>query len=410
MTNSLLTPDVFANEAIMHLENELVLGNMVNSDYSKEFTAVGETISIRKPVRFAGQSDNLDVTSYNEDIIEGKQTVTMDKTETIKFSLTALDRTLSVEKISERYIKPAVDKLRDRIEAEIASNYYKFFHFGGTPGTTPSTFLSLASAGAVLTDQAVPTSRRFAVHGPDTAVALADGLKGVYVQDKAKTAFEEAKIGRYGMFDNYMSVHAPTHVVGAHGGTPLVNGADQNVTYAASKNGWSQTLVTNGWTNSTTGILKAGDVITIAGVYAVNPVSRTSTGRLQTFTVLADADSGASTGPATITISPAIIVSGAYQTVSAAPADDAVITVKTGTASASNRQSLLMHPDAITLVTRPLDIASGAGLKTSTKSGNRVTISCSEWIDGNTLTHNFRFDMLFKAECIDPRLGYRLTA
>jgi len=31
------------------------------------------------------------------------------------------------------------------------------------------------------------------------------------------------------------------------------------------------TLATDGWTNSITGILKAGDVITIAGVYAVNP-------------------------------------------------------------------------------------------------------------------------------------------
>jgi hypothetical protein len=124
---------------------------------------------------------------------------------------------------------------------------------------------------------------------------------------------------------------------------------------------------------------------------------------------LADADSGASTGPATLTISPPIITTGAYKTVTAAPADDAVITVKTGTGGTAYRQSLLMHPSAMTLVTRPLRIPSNQGLKTSTKSGNKVSISVTEFVDGNTLTQTMRFDMLYEALLIDPRLGLRLT-
>lgn len=104
-----------------------------------------------------------------------------------------------------------------------------------------------------------------------------------------------------------------------------------------------------------------------------------------------------------------MITSGAYQTVTAAPADNAAITVKTGSSGATNKQSLLLHPKAFALVTRPLKIASGAGVKTSTKSGNKVTISCTEWVDGNTLQHNMRFDMLFGVKCLDQRLGMRLT-
>ena len=125
--------------------------------------------------------------------------------------------------------------------------------------------------------------------------------------------------------------------------------------------------------------------------------------------MLADANSGASTGPAALTISPPIITSGAYQTVSAAPADDAVITVKTGTGGTGYRQSLLLNPKAFALVSRPLKISNAAGVKTSTKSGNRVTISCTEFVDGNTLAHTMRFDMLYGVKCIDPRLGLRLT-
>ena len=409
MANAFLTPSVFANEGLRQLENELILGNKVHTDYSKEFSFNGATINIRKPTSYIGQDDNLDVSSYSEDIEQAQTTITMDKTVSIKVDIGAIDGTLSFDRVQEDVIRPAVIKMRDRIETELASLYTQAYWFTGTPGTVPSTFLSLGTGGAILTDAAVPMADRIAVHGTDAALNLADGLKGVYVSDKAKTAFEEAQIGKYGGFMNYESVHAPTHTVGVATGTPLVNGASQNVTYAASKNTWTQTLNTDGWTNSTTGILKAGDVITIAGVFAVNPISKQSTGRLQTFTVTADADSGASTGPSALTISPPIITSGAYQTVSAAPAENAAITVKTGTGATSYKQSLLMHPKALALVSRPLKIASGAGVKTSTKSGNKVTISCTEWVDGNTLAHNMRFDMLFGVKMLDPRLIARLT-
>lgn len=393
----------------MLLENELVLANKVHTDFSSEFAMVGDTVSIRRPTAYLGQADNLDVSAYNEDITQGKTTISMNKTLSVKVNVSALDRTLSFDRMVEDVIKPVAIRFKDKIETSLASLYSNLYWFGGTPGTPPATFRSLADVGAVMTDAAIPVDR-FAIHGTDASVNLADGLKGVYVSQKAKTAFEKAEIGFYGGFDNYQSVHTPTHTVGVATGTPLVNGAAQNVTYAASKDTWTQTLNTDGWTNSTTGILKAGDVFTIAGVFAVNPVSKDSTGRLQPFVVTADANSGATTGPAALTISPPIITSGAYQTVSAVPADNAAITVKTGTGGTSYKQSLLLHPKAFALVTRPLNIPQGAGIKTSTKTGNRVTISCSEWVDGNTLTHYMRFDMLWGVKCIDPRLGARLTS
>lgn len=410
MANAFLTPSVFAQEGLMLLENELILGNKVHTDHSKEFAMVGDTISIRRPTAYEGQDDNLDVSSYSEDIVQGKTTIQMNKTVSIKVDVGAIDATLSFDRVQEDIIKPVVIKMKDRIETELASLYTSLYWFTGTPGTVPATFKALGAGGSIMTDAAIPMDGRFAVHGTDAALELADGLKSVFVQDKVRTALERNSIGRYANFENYESVHAPTHVVGVATGTPVVNGGSQNVTYAAAKDSWSQTLNTDGWTNSTTGILKAGDVFTIAGVFAVNPISKQSTGRLQTFTVLADADSGASTGPAALTISPPIITSGAYKTVSAVPADNAAITVKTGTGGSSYKQSLLLHPKAFALVSRPLKIASGAGVKTSTKSGNKVTISCTEWVDGNTLQHNMRFDMLFGVKCLDPRLGARLTS
>ena len=84
---------------------------------------------------------------------------------------------------------------------------------------------------------------------------------------------------------------------GAGGGTPLVNGASEA----------GSSIATDGWPNNTTGVVKAGDCIKIAGLN-------------QLFRVTADADSGATTGPATIYINPPILTGSS-------PADDAALTV-----------------------------------------------------------------------------------
>lgn len=408
MPNAFYTPTQVAREALRRLESKLVFGQKVKTDLSSEFSYVGDTIKVRRPTAYLGQRDNLDITSYTEDVTQGVKDVTMSSTNTIPVVISAKDRTLSFDRWSEDVVDPAMQRMAEVIEASIASQYTKFYWLDGTPGTVPATFASVADAGAIMTDANISQMGRVAIHTPAGGAKLAGTVASLYVNGANKTALEEATIGQFGGFMNYTSVFAPTHTVGTATGTPKVNGASQNVTYDTAKNSWSQTLNTDGWTNSVTGILNAGDVITIAGVYAVNPSTKASTGRLQTFTVLADANSGASTGPAALTISPPIITSGAYQTVTAAPADEADITVKTGTGGTGYRQSLLMDPAALMLVSRPLDIGSGMGVKTHTETGNRVSISVTEFVDGKTLAQTMRFDVLWGVDC-DPRLGMRLT-
>lgn len=410
MANSFYTPTVVAKEFVRLLEQELVLGGMVGTDMSGEFKKNGDTVYVRRQMQYLGQDDNIDLTSFTEDVVEGTVPVAMNRTWSNKVTIGATDRTLSFDRWSEQVILPNARRCAERIEIELAALYTKFYHFAGTPGTPPSTVLELAEAGAYMSDVGIPYSGRVAYHPPTVAAKISDAIATSNVQGRNQNALEKAMIGYAGGFDNYDTSYMPTHTVGVATGTPLINGASQNVTYATAKDTWSQSLITDGWTNSTTGILLAGDTFTIAGVNSVHPGTKTSTGRLQTFTVLADANSGASTGPATLTVSPPIITSGAFQTVDAVPADNAAITVKTGTGGASYRQSMLIDPKCIAMVSRPLDIPGDAGLKTSTQSGNKVTVSVSEWTEGNTLAHNMRFDCLWGNEVLDPRRGLRLTS
>jgi hypothetical protein len=83
---------------------------------------------------------------------------------------------------------------------------------------------------------------------------------------------------------------------GAGGGSPLVKGASQSGT----------SLITDGWTASRTGVMKAGDCFTIAGVDVL-------------FRVTADANSDGS-GDSTLSILPPIVAGSS-------PADNAALTI-----------------------------------------------------------------------------------
>ena len=407
MANAFQTPTAYASEGLAILENEMVLGNKVSVDYSDDFAMIGDTLNIRRQTAYSGQSNNIDLTGVREDITEGKMTIQMNKTLSLGVDLGAVDATLNFDRWSEEVVRPVMVKFKDAIDASLASLYTQLYWFTGTPGTVPATYAALGATSAMMTDAGIPTDQRSGIHGPTAAWTLADGLKTTYVQGKVKTALELNQIGRYANFENYECVSVPTHTVGVATGTPTVNGAAQNVTYAAAKDSWSQSLITTAWTASTANILKAGDIINVTGVFSVNPVNKVSTGRLQPFTVLADATSAAA-GATTLTISPPIITSGAYQTVSAAPANGAAIVVKTGTGGVGYQQSLMLHKNCLMLATRPLKVMDGAGIKTSVKTGNRVSIRATEYTNGDTLKHTMRFDMLWGIAC-DPRLGARLT-
>jgi len=334
MANSLITPSVIAQEALVQLENNLTMANNVHREYKKEFGKVGDTVSIRKPVKFYAADGK---TRVNQDVEEANTSITVDKQKHVSWKFSSKDLTLTVEDYSERYIKPAMIALANTIDRNGHALYSNVWNHVGTPGTTPDDFAKVAAAAQRMDEMAVSTDMRKLVTNPAAGYAIAGTAQALYMNGVNTQAYRKGSIGEIAGLDTFRSQNVTNHTVGVATGTPLINGGSQGTTYAASKSTNSQSLVTDGWTNSTTGILKAGDVITIAGVYAMNPVpGEGTTGKLQMpylqeFTILADADSGASTGPATLTISPAIITSGPYQTVNADPADGAAIVVKTGT-------------------------------------------------------------------------------
>lgn len=402
MANAIITPTIIAKEALMQLENNLVMGNQVHREYKKEFVKVGETVNVRKPVKFTVQDG---ATFVAQDVEEANTSITVSSRKHVGWKFDTQSLTMSIENYSERYIKPAAIALANKIDLDGCALYDDVWNWVGTPGQTVNSFTDFALAPRRLDEMAVPSDMRRAVLSPADHWGLAGGATALYMQNIASDAYRKGMIGNLGGVDTFMDQNVYKHTVGAHAGTPKVNGSSQDTTYALSKTTNTQTLAVDGITGA--GTLKAGDVFTIADVYSVNPVNKLTTGVLQQFVITADAATVSSSLSVNLTIAPAIITSGPYQTVNSAPADDALITFL-GTAGTAYPQNMVFHKNAFALVTVPLEMPDGVSFK-ARETHNGLSIRVIKWYDGVNDEEKIRLDILYGWKAIYADLATRLS-
>ncbi len=403
MANTIITPSIIAKVGLANLENNLVMGKKVYRDYSREFVTVGDTISVRRPVQFSAINGAVAV---NQDVTEGKFSLQMNKRKHVSWSFNTQDLTLSIEEYNARYIQPACIALANQIDFDLCSLATGVWNWVGSPGTTLATFAGFAKGPKRLDKVGVPKDTRAAVLSPDDTWGLLGSQTTLFSPQLVGTAFTEGDLGNIGGVTTSMDQNVLNYTSGASfGGTPRVNGASQVTTYSASANTNTQTLLTKGWTASVAS-LNAGDVFTIAGVNAVNPRSKVSIGEAQQFvvTTAVTADAG---GLMTITISPAMIISGPYQTVDAAPADNALITMQ-GTAAQTTPQNMVFHKNAFALVMADLEMPDGAVWK-ARESKNNFSLRVIKWYDGENDEDKIRLDVLYGTKAIYPDLATRLS-
>ncbi|CUX21404.1 hypothetical protein CFBP6626_07240 [Agrobacterium tumefaciens] len=403
---------VFAKESLIILENTLVMTKKVHVDYEKEFSQEingfkkGDTISIKRPADFTVRDGAV---RQVQDVVEGSTTITVNKQKGVDVNFTSKELTLDIDEsgVRERVLKPAMIQLANQIDMDLMSLYQDVPSWVGTPGNVINSFADFAKGPERLDELAVLQMDRTGVLSPSDYWGMVGSQTSLYIDKAANDAYRMARLGPIGDVDTYMSQNVPTHVVGVATGTPLVNGASQNVNYVDVKDTYQQSLITDGWTNSTTGILKKGDVFTIAGVFAVNPVTKATLPFLRQFVVKADANSGATTGPATLTISPPIIVGGSQATVSAAPADNAAITVQ-GTGGTGFRQNLMFHKNAFAFAAVPMEMPA-AVYNGSRQSYKGISIRLIPTYDSTNDVAGWRYDILYGVKAIDPRLATRVS-
>lgn len=408
MANTLVTPTWVTNETARRFMNSVKGIANFNRSYDDQYRQAGAkqgyTVQARLPVRFTVS----DGQAYQEqDIIDTTVPITLTNQKHVDFGFSSAQATQEIDRVRERYVNPAADSLASAADVlGMKAVFADISNSVGTPGTTPSAPLTYLQAGVKITDLAGPDDGRVAILDPLAMATLAQAASTLFNPQAAQSQnWRKGQFGanQLGVEQWYQDQNIPRHTTGSFAAsTPLTNGAGQT----------GSTIVTDGWAAAAN--LKKGDVFTIGGVFGVNPLSYVSTGRLQQFSLTADATEAA--GAMTLSITPSIIATGSLQTVSAAPADNAQITVWSanpvgGTLAATvSPQSFIWHPDFSAFVMADLVAPNGGARSTTARSRDYgISLRYVEQYQATTDKNLNRLDMLIGAAPLQPRLSCRVV-
>ena len=403
MPNVFENTDLVAAKTLNHFENNLVLAKMVDRQWEKKFGVEGAKIGDHIDLR---RHFNPTVTSGNafapQNIDDALRRLTIDTPLHVDYQLTNAEMALEFDRAEERYFKPAGRALANKVDMEVAALYKKVANFVGTYNTAPTALTDFSSCIARLDSFGVPPEDRYFCLDPTTMNSAVVAMSALFNnQQQIGKQYMKGRMSNALDADWYTSQNIRAHTVGALGGTPLVNGVPTS---------GATTLATDGWSATITNLLLEGDIFTIAGVNAVNTITGEDLGFLRQFVVTANADSTAG-GAATLSIFPAITVSGGRKTVSALPANDAAITMVTTAGSVVANSPLYFHKDWAALCIAPQPMESGAGAKmkmVSDPDGGGIGIRYAFWFDGDSNTWKMRFDINIGLLCQLPEFALRI--
>ena len=402
MANQILTRQEITWDYLEILENNLVVVPNFYRDLDKEFGKkggkIGDTIFVRKPVRAIGR----DGQAYQpEGMTDTEVPIAITQQSGVDFEFSSAEKFLSLDDFRRRYLKPYGIALANKLDYRAGlMAMQNTANLVGTVGSTPGlnstdAFQIYSQADQKLAEMGFPLKD----DGRNLAItpAFRTGWN-TYTKQFYNPKDSLTKQWKTGQVDNALGMEwmvsqsVPVQTIGALGGTPAVSGAGQTGT---SINCTGLTASTVGWGN-------IGDVISFAGVYAVNPQTRVSTGALQQFVLQSQVNAAGDT-TATFQIMPAIVPSGQYQNVTASPANGALISVyntaaagQSALAGVNSPQGILWTREAFAFVSFPGDVPEGVDMGFEERSAEiGVSVRFVRIWDGYRDQWVNRFDVYF---------------
>ena len=434
-------PEVWAQESLLVLEENMVISNLVNKDFSSEVAAFGDTVNTRSIAEFemARKTDADEVTTQNAEATNIP--VVLNQHNYSSFIIKDGEESKGFQNLREKYLVPAVRSIARGMDQLLLAQVYQFkANNAGSLGTA-------ASRGSVLLTREVmninkaPLENRNFIITPGVETNLLDTTQFIDANTRGDdgSAMREANIGRLLGFDFYMAQNCPAI---ADGNTVHTAAVNLIAGYAADStsiaiDGTSEDLVAGSWctiggdmipqkittvTGSPTTLLTIspglkravvndavvtvyapGAVDLLAG-YAANwskPIVvdgfsvAPKAGQLVSFDAGASKDVYGTIGtPTTTSIlldRPLVVAEANDDVVGIGPAGD---------------YCFAFHPNAMTLVSRPLAApAPGTGAASFVADANglgiRVTITYQGYKQGHLVT----VDMLCGVKVLDTSLG-----
>lgn len=412
MANQILTNTIITREAARVLHQEGTFFSNIRKDYREEFAKsglkAGNTINMRLPAKYTVRKTK---TFTGQDHVERSTPLAVLSQYGVDVSFSTADRTLSLDDFSKRFIRPAMKQLAATCEYDALAVAYKRIA-NGTNATTDTkmNYRYFQKNGQLLTENLAPVAERTALMTPASVVEFLDATKGLFAaKSNLDEQFREGMMGRTGGFDVGENTLLPPHTTGTLAGSAVTFGNALGL--STTTNSWSsQTdIQITGQTATTT--VKAGDIITLSGVYAVHPESKQNLGRLQQFVVQADVTLTTQANTYSVTVKPALIygAGNAFQNcaLSGVSNTSGLTVTRLGAAGTAFAQDLFFHKDAFAAAFVDLEDVSAYGASCTRVNSDGIAMRFIQQYDGGSDDVIARFDVLWGFAELLPELASR---
>jgi hypothetical protein len=235
MPNVFETPDVIAAEALMHLEDSLIIAARAAKDVTSEFSirpngyAVGQSINFKTRPSYIAKEFNGTIDT--QDIRESSRPMSIEKHFDVSVSLSAVELAMDLDNFSDQVIKPAAYALAEKVDKYVGT---KILDAQGLYGSSSvlSTAADMALARSAANYQQLNPTGRFGIVN-DLLEARMLGTEYFNRSNYRGADGEETlRTGNMGVvmnFDWYSSLNFPESVVAqpdATAATDNSNGAN----------------------------------------------------------------------------------------------------------------------------------------------------------------------------------------
>lgn len=443
--NDALIPEVWAQEALMVLEANMVAANLVYRDFEDEVASFGDVVNAHRPNTFVAKRK----TDADEVTVQDAQAtnvpVKLNQHIHVSFTIKDGEESKSFKDLVNLYLQPALSAEAQAIDEVVLGQVYEFMAYSaGKLGTNP-TRSTVIAAKELMNNNKVPLAGRNMLVSPNAEGSLLDigeFIKANEVGDDG-SALREGHLGRKFGYDFFMGQNVPSVATGSTTVTGAINlGAGYAVgSTVLTVDGLSAAIANGSWCTIAGDMVPQMITATVGGatptqltvspglksavlddavitVYTAGAIDESAdyasgyekaltvdgftvapkTGQLVSIGTAADRYSALST-PTTTEILP-------NRPLDAAAVDDAVVGI-----GPKGEYCFGFHRNAVALVTRPLaQPRAGAGALSAVANYNGLSIRVTITYEGRKQGHLVTVDMLAGVKTLDTKLGVVMYA
>src|SRR3990167_10271725 len=185
MPNVFQNPDMLAAKSLLFFNNELVMSQVIDRQWDDKFgregAKIGDSLRLRKANNFTVRTGNL---FTPQDIEEEVLTLTIDTPLGVDFVIDNADMALTIDRFEERYAKPALRALANKVDRYWFELYRDVPNAVGTYNTAPSAFADFQAPRTRLNILGVPEEDRYYVVDPDVEAAAVSAMSALFNNQK----------------------------------------------------------------------------------------------------------------------------------------------------------------------------------------------------------------------------------